>query len=152
MRHVLAALLLGALALPVGAANRSCNATLVSQGVCRQNTNLLLYYDAPLTPFQDLRDAMLARHPRPAEVPCTAVRSFEPLANGQPSKLVATAGVTTDSCTLGTVVANPMTTGDWADGVIELELRNIVILWKNQAAIDVADDPESITTPDVGTP
>lgn len=140
------------LAAPGFAANRTCNATLVTQGVCRQNANLLLYYDAPSASFIELRDAMIARHPRPANVQCTAERSFEPLLNGQPSKILATAGVVTDSCTLNTSIANPQTTGDYADAVIEMELRNIVIRWKNQAAVEAVPLPSTIPTPDFGTP
>jgi hypothetical protein len=153
MRRLITLLVLAALAAaPSFAANRACNSTLVSQTVCRNATNLVLFYDAPLAAFQDLRDAIVTVENYQSQVNCTATRQFDQLTNGAPSKVLVTAGVTPDGCTLDTQVANPQTTGDFADAIIDRLLRNKVIAWKFQAALDAVEDITTIPTPDTGAP
>jgi hypothetical protein len=153
MRRTLAFITFAALAAaPSSAANRACNSTLVGQTVCRNATNLVLFYDAPLAAFQDLRDAIVTVENYQTEVPCNAVRAFDQLTNGAPSKVLVAAGVTPDGCTLGVNVANPQTTGDFADAIIDRLLRNKVIAWKFQAALDAVEDISTIPTPDTGAP
>jgi hypothetical protein len=148
-------LLLGLLlALPCAAfaGNRSCNTTLVGQSVCRSSTNLVLFYDAPGSAFADLRDAIAAEYNYQDEVVCASSRQFEPLLNGQSSSVLSAAGAATDSCSVGSVVANPQGSGEFADAVIDMELRNRVIQWKHNTAVEEAADPTAIETPDVGAP
>lgn len=139
------------LTLPALAANRSCNLTLVGQGVCRDSTNYVLAYDAPVGHFADLRDAILSEYNYQTEVVCAPTRQYEPLLNGANSDVLTTAGQAQDGCpTVGQPVANPQGTADYADAVIKLELQNRVIAWKHAAAQDAANDPSTIGTPDVG--
>lgn len=146
----LTAALVALLALPALAGNRSCNTTLVSQNVCRSSTNFVLFYDAPAAAFADLRDAILDQYNYQDEVVCASTRQFEPLLNGQPSSILTAAGASTDSCSVGQPTANPQGTAEYADAVIDYELRNRVIAWKHAAAQAAADDIQSIETPDVG--
>ena len=146
-------LLLGLLlSLPCAAfaGNRSCNTTLVGQSVCRSSTHFVLFYDAPATAFADLRDAILAEYNYQGEVVCASTRQFEPLLNGQPSKILTAAGAVTDSCSVGQVAPNPQGTAEFADAAIDYELRNRVIAWKHAQAQAAAADPTEIPTPDVG--
>jgi hypothetical protein len=124
----------------------------VGQGICRQSTNFVLFYDAPASAFADLRDAILAEYNYQDEVVCASTRQFEPLLNGQPSKLLSAAGASADSCSVGSVVSNPQGTAEFADAAIDFENRNRVIQWKHNTAIEEAGDPTTIPTPDVGPP
>lgn len=155
MRKTLAFLALAAallsLALPALAANRTCNLTLVGQGVCRESTNYVLAYDAPVAHFQNLRDAILDEYNYQTEVVCAPTRQYEPLLNGTNSDVLTAAGQAQDGCpTVGQSVTNPQGTADYADAVIKLELQNRVIAWKFAAAQAASSDPTTIGTPDVG--
>lgn len=146
---VLLALLIAAPAL---ASNRNCTSALVTGGLCRDVGNWLIYYDAPTAALADLRDAILDEYNYQTEIICASSRQFEPLLNGQSSKILNAAGATTDSCTVGQVTANPQGTTDYADAVIDYEMRNRVIQWKINEAQEVANDPTTIETPDTGAP
>jgi hypothetical protein len=133
------------------ASSRSCNTTLVSQNVCRDSTNLVLFYDAPASAFADLRDAILEGENYQDEVVCAPTRQYDPLLNGQASKVLNAAGQAEDSCpTVGQPVANPQGTAEFADAAIDRYLRNLVIAWKHNSAQEAANDPTSIETPDGG--
>lgn len=151
MKKLILAALVLLLAAPVYASSRSCNVTLVNQGVCRDSGNLVLFYDAPGSAFADLRDAILEEYNYQGEVVCAPSRQYQPLLNGQPSKVLSAAGQAQDGCpTVGQPTPNPQGTAEFADAVIDLELRNRVIAWKHNAAQDAANDPTTIATPDVG--
>ena len=148
---VLLALTALVVAPPADATNRSCNLALVGQLVCSDSTHYVLAYDAPPAAFADLRDAILDEYQYQDDVVCATTRQYEPLINGQPSAILAAAGVSSADCvTVGSVVPNPQSTADYADAVIEYELRNRVIQWKHNAAQDAAADPTTIPTPDIG--
>lgn len=145
------ALLVGLLAAPADASSRSCNTTLVNQQICRSTDHLVLFYDAPGAAFADLRDAILEEYSYSDMLVCTTARQFEALLNGQPSKVVSSAGQAQGDCTtVGAVAPNPQGTAEFADAVIDLELRNRVIAWKHAQAQAASSDPTSIPTPDVG--
>lgn len=161
MRRILLALVLLVLAAAdLSASTRLCNGTLVTQGVCRNIANQLLYYDAPTTSAVDLRDAISAGFQIKSSgnaylpfVQCTATRTFALLLNGQPSRILATAGVIPDVCILGaTNVANPQTTSEFSDAEVDASFRNVVIEWKHQVAVEAVADPNTIPTPDTGAP
>lgn len=134
------------------AGNRSCNTTLVSQQICRESTNLVIFYDAPPSAFAELRDAILDQYNYQAQIVCAPTRQFEALLNSQPSKILVAAGANMDGCSVGAVVNNPQGTAEYADAVIDYELRNRVIQWKHNQAQEAASDPNTIPTPDVGKP
>lgn len=152
MRKIALLALAIALLVPLAAdaANRSCNLTLVNQQVCRESTNFVLFYDAPVVSFADLRDAILDEYNYQTEIVCASTRQFEPLLNGQNSKILTAAGAATDTCSVGTVTANSQGTAEYADAVIDYELRNRVIAWKFASAQEAANDPSTIPTPDTG--
>lgn len=152
MRKIVAIVLVLLAAAPLAlAANRTCNLTLVGQGICRQSSNYVLAYDAPVAHFADLRDAILDEYNYQSEVVCAPSRQYEPLLNGTNSDVLTAAGQAQDGCpAVGQPVANPQSTADYADAVIKLELQNRVISWKHAQAQDAASDPTTITTPDVG--
>lgn len=129
---------------------RSGNATLLAQGVCRNTANLILYYDAPAASFADLRDAIADEYNYQDElVLISGQRQYVPLANGQPSGILSAAGAADgDQGTVGQPVPNPQGRAEFADAVIEKELRDRVIQWKLTPA--PAPDPNTIPTPDVG--
>lgn len=150
MRRLVFSLTLALAALPASASNQLCNATLVTQGVCRSATNTVLYYDAPTATLVDLRDAIAGLENYQTQVTCRATRQFDTLENGQPSKVLVAAGVDVDLCVLGTVVTNPQTSTQFADAIVDRLLRNKVIRWKHQVAVSQASDITTIPTPDVG--
>lgn len=150
MRRLALILLLALAAAPLSASWKACNGTLMTQNVCRALGNTVLFYDAPTAALIDLRDAIVAQENYQATVRCTDVRSFVTLANGQPSKILATAGVVADSCTLNATVANPQSTTDFADAVIDRYLRNYVIEFKHRGAVTAVPAISTISTPDVG--
>jgi hypothetical protein len=154
MRKTLACLALAALLLtaaPALAANRTCNLTLVGQGICRDSTHYVLAYDAPVSHFADLRDAVLDEYGYQTEIVCGTSRQYEPLLNGTNSDVLSAAGQSQGDCsTVGQPTANPQSSADFADAVIKMEMQNRVIQWKYNAAQEAAGDVTQVPTPDVG--
>lgn len=128
-----------------------CTAAMVTAGLCRDAANRWLCYDSSTANAVRLRDAIALRYQWPATVPCESVRRFRPLLNGADSRVLVAAGVSADSCALGTTIANPQTETDFADRMIEKLLRDIVIASENQTSLD-AVDPATVPDPDVGAP
>lgn len=149
----LAIVLSALLGAPALAVTKTCNAQAVTYGVCRAVDNFLLCYDAPAAAFADLRDALAWKHNHQTEITCATARQWEPLLNGSPSGVLAAAGVSSGDCTAGQVgqaVANPQDPAAYADAMIQLTNRNIVIQHKQWLAEQASGDPTSIPTPDVG--
>lgn len=137
--------------VPLVAGNRSCNTTLVGQGVCRQSTYTVLFYDAPSSALIDLRDTMLAEGNYQDEIICVAgARQYAQLSNGQPSRVLNAASASTDSCTAGQPTTNPQGTTEFADAWIDKLLRDKVINYKFNVAQQQAGDITEIGSPDVG--
>lgn len=151
-RLTLFAMFLFASTAPSWAASRSCNITLVNQAVCRASDNLVLFYDAPAFAFADLRDALVSEFNWQAEIVCAPSRQWEPLLNGNNSRVLSAAGQAEDGCpTVGQPVANPQGAAEFADAQIDSWLRNKVIAYKHNLAQQSADDITSIDDPDVGS-
>lgn len=131
---------------------KSCNTQAVTYGICGAVDNLVLCYDAPQAIFVDLRDAMGWKHNYQTQVTCASSRQFEPLMNGAPSKVLAVAGVSSGDCTSGQVgqaVNNPQDKGAFADAILQLQQRNLIIEYKTWLAQQQID-PVNVPTPAVG--
>lgn len=69
MKKLVLSLCLMALAAPAAAGTKACNATLVAQGVCRVNSNVLLYFDAPAAFWTSLATQICATQGYQATLP-----------------------------------------------------------------------------------
>jgi hypothetical protein len=126
---------------------------MVAGGIGRAVGNLLLWYDAPVEAFVDLRDALAAEGNWQAEIVLAPTRQFEPLLNGAPSRILSAAGKDVDfpAGTVGQPVANPQDAGDFADAYLEKLFRDKIIAWKHNQAVEQSGGPENVPTPVAGS-
>jgi hypothetical protein len=126
---------------------------MVAGGIGRAVGNLLLWYDAPVEAFVDLRDALAAEGNWQAEIVLAPTRQFEPLLNGAPSRILSAAGKDVDfpAGTVGQPVANPQDAGEFADAYLEKWFRDKIIAWKHNQAVEQSGGPETIPTPVAGS-
>lgn len=132
---------------------RTVNSTMVTGGIGRAVGNLLIWYDGDPAGFVELRDAIASEGNWQEEIPLAPTRQYEPLLNGQPSRILSAAGKNVDypTGTVGQPVANPQDAGEFADAWIEMLLRNKVIAWKHNQAVAQAGGVEQIPTPQAGS-
>jgi hypothetical protein len=132
---------------------KTVNSTMVAVNVGREVGNLLLWYDGPLSAFLELRDALADEGNYQSEIVLAPTRQYEPLLNGQPSRILSAAGKDVDypSGIVGQPVANPQDEGEFADAFLERILRDKIIAWKFNAAQESSSGPESIPTPVAGS-
>lgn len=132
---------------------KTVNSTMVAGGLGREIGNLLLWYDGPPAAFGELRDAIADEANYQTEIVLAPTRQYEPLLNGQPSRILNAAGKDVDypAGTVGQPVANPQDSGEFADAFIEKGFRDKIIAWKLNAAVEASGGPENIPTPVAGS-
>lgn len=132
---------------------KSVNSTMVAGGIGREVGNLLIWYDGPVAAFGELRDAIVTEGNWQAEITLAPTRQYEPLLNGQPSRILNAAGKDVDypAGTVGQPVANPQDGGAFADAFIEKWFRDKIIAFKHAQAVEQSGGPEQVPTPVAGS-
>lgn len=132
---------------------KTVNSTMVAAGLGREIGNTLLWYDGPTAAFAELRDAIVAEANYQSEIVLAPTRQYEPLLNGDDSRILNAAGKDVDypAGTVGQPVANPQDAGEFADAFVEKWMRDKIIAWKHNQAQEAASDPTAIPTPVAGS-
>lgn len=124
--------------------------TDVANGYARAVGNILVVFDAD----PDAATAFVAAIQNDSSfgnwqesLVCAPNRSYAPLANGQPSGVLTTAGVAQGDGTLYSTVANPQSVEEATRQAVRAELFNRVIA--HQLALAQSGDPSVIPTPDI---
>lgn len=131
---------------------KTVNGTMVAGGIGREIGNTLIWYDGNTAALGELRDAIVSEGNYQTEIVLAPTRQYDPLLNGQPSRVLSAAGKDVDypAGTVGQPVANPQDPVGFADAWIEKYLRDKVIAWKhNQAQVEA--DVTAIPTPSMGS-
>lgn len=116
---------LALVAAPAVADHMDCNATLVSEGVCRDAANHVLFFDAPQGSFVELRDAIANQTGYADQIEC--------------SQALVDAAICT-APQLGQFIANPVSRNDYAEAWIRATLKQLVVRQRRQDAAQTAAD------------
>ena len=127
MRRLLMALAVLMVAAPAVAGHANCTTGMVTEGVCRDAANHVMYFDAPAVAFAELRDAIATQQGWSSTMEC--------------SEDLVRMGLCSVG-ELGTDVA--VAKDDFGEGWIKRILREVVIVQRRndakQAASDAVDE------------
>ena len=126
MKRLFLLLIVALFAVPSFAGHADCTSVLVTEGVCRDATNHVFYFDAPNVTFAELRDAIATQQGWASLMICT-------------DDLVR-AGI----CSVGELETEvAVAKDDFAEGWVKRILREVVISQRKgddvQTAIDAVD-------------